>query len=302
MQFYEALEKQNGLVSLLEMLKFSAADWNEIIRELEALQNALNTKLINVWLEGDREGVITPLKKISESCDHLGLNFSRSYAEEIIGLVAGTQSVRESIKKFLGQLRKGGPKQPSKNAPDDKELTPQILQEEINILRKRIDDELNGRDFFALEQKWTPYFYEAFPFGREVNSAIPRAIKDIEEAGKCLALERSTACVFHLMRVMEISLQQLGNKLEIGMEFLEDAQWNNILEKLDKTIRALPRGTREEKEVQGRYGEVSSHLFAVKNAWRNDVMHVRGIYTQEDAAEIFNHVKAFTRNLATKIL
>lgn len=248
MRNYGALEKQTGLVSLLEMLKFSAADWNEIIRELEALQNALNTKLINVWLEGDREGVIAPLKRISESCDHLGLNFSRSYAEEIIGLVVGTQSVQESINEFLGQLGKKGAKQPSKNAPDDKELTPQILQKEINILKKRIDDELKGRDFFALEQKWTPYFYEAFLFGQEVISSLPGAIKDIEEAGKCLALERSTACVFHLMRVMEISLQQLGNKLEIGKEFLEDAHWNNILEKLDKTIRALPRGTREGPE------------------------------------------------------
>jgi hypothetical protein len=41
--------------------------------------------------------------------------------------------------------------------------------------------------------------------------------EDISEAAQCLALNRPTACVFHLMRVMETGVQILGNRLGIQL-------------------------------------------------------------------------------------
>ena len=52
-------------------------------------------------------------------------------------------------------------------------------------------------------------------FGTEVAARFPRAIVDIEEAGKCFALGRFTACVFHLMRVVEAGLAAISRSLNI---------------------------------------------------------------------------------------
>ena len=41
----------------------------------------------------------------------------------------------------------------------------------------------------------------------EVNDKFPSAAFDIDEAGKCLAIGRSTAAVFHLMRALETAIR-----------------------------------------------------------------------------------------------
>ena len=56
-------------------------------------------------------------------------------------------------------------------------------------------------------------------FGDDVARAFPSSKGDIDEAGKCLALDRGTACVFHLMRILEIGLQLLAAKLGISLQW-----------------------------------------------------------------------------------
>jgi len=51
------------------------------------------------------------------------------------------------------------------------------------------------------------------PFGQEVTDAFPVADRDIAAAGRCFALDEWTACVFHLMRVLEIGLHDLAAEL-----------------------------------------------------------------------------------------
>jgi hypothetical protein len=50
-------------------------------------------------------------------------------------------------------------------------------------------------------------------FGVQVVSSFPSCTTDIEEAGKSYATGRSIACVFHLMRVMEIGLRVFATTL-----------------------------------------------------------------------------------------
>jgi len=40
-------------------------------------------------------------------------------------------------------------------------------------------------------------------FGKKVAQAFGGAVEGISEAAGCLALERPTACIFHLMRALE---------------------------------------------------------------------------------------------------
>src|SRR5258708_19689687 len=65
--------------------------------------------------------------------------------------------------------------------------------------------------------------------GEAVTDAFPSAITDIEEAGKCLAFDRNAACIFHLMRVMEVGLKALGQRLDINTAYKPG--WEGILKK-----------------------------------------------------------------------
>jgi hypothetical protein len=84
--------------------------------------------------------------------------------------------------------------------------------------------------------------------GPKVLSAFPAAKSDIIEAGNCLAAECHTACVFHLMRVVEWGLRAFcahlgfrklritkksGKTKLVPVDFLE---WEKILDKLQGIV------------------------------------------------------------------
>ncbi len=62
--------------------------------------------------------------------------------------------------------------------------------------------ELENRKYFGPLSHLAKYYDQPKLFGAEVFDSFPSANVDIYEAGMCLALERPTACVMHLMRVL----------------------------------------------------------------------------------------------------
>ncbi|MCB2106457.1 MAG: hypothetical protein KDE14_02095, partial [Rhodobacteraceae bacterium] len=129
-------------------------------------------------------------------------------------------------------------------------------------------------------------------FGPEVEAKFPDMGEDISESGKCLGYGLPTATVFHLMRVMERGLQRFGN--EIGVTLANEKNWQNVLNEANKVIKALDHKLPRTKAL----AEAASHLYAVKVAWRNEVMHPKQTYTMEQAREIFDNCRAFIRDLA----
>ena len=99
------------------------------------------------------------------------------------------------------------------------------------------------------------------------------------------------------MRVMERAVQAFGVKL--GVPKAAEKNWQNILDELNKKVRMLPESTPEEKEAKAEYANASANLFNVKLAWRNPVMHPRASYNPEEAVEIYDKVKTFTKHLTT---
>jgi len=128
-------------------------------------------------------------------------------------------------------------------------------------------------------------------FGSKVEEKLGEVSFDIAESGKCLAIERSTASVFHLMRIMEVGVQKFGDKL--GISLTEEKVWQVILDGVNKHIKTLP----QKHELTKRYASVSAHLYNVKLAWRNETMHPNAIYDHEQALGIFSAVRRFMIDL-----
>lgn len=161
----------------------------------------------------------------------------------------------------------------------------------------RMRDELDASSVFYLDAEQARLYTQPHPFGNEVADKFPQAIVDVEEAAKCLALDRGTACVFHLMRVLEVGLQSYGTKLGLG--FADMKNWQKILNDVGGKMKSLPQSTRAEKEYLGRCQAIHAHLQAVKDAWRNDVMHPLASHTPEQARDVWTHTGSFMRSLAS---
>lgn len=160
-------------------------------------------------------------------------------------------------------------------------------------LHQRICDELDDRFFISIPSESIGYYRPDEPlFGKDVEAKFPMMSEDISEAGKCLALGRPTATVFHLMRVVEIAVQRFGDKL--GVELATEKNWQNILDEINKAIKTL-----DHKLPQTRaYAGASSHLYNIKIRWRNEVMHPKQTYTTAEAKDVFEAVRTFIRDLA----
>ena len=84
-----------------------------------------------------------------------------------------------------------------------------------------------------MQPRNVPY-YETRPlFGPDVFNNFSSANDDIDEAGKCLALGRGTACVMHLMRVLEVGLAALASALGANKQLIGA----DICRRLIKSLR-----------------------------------------------------------------
>ncbi len=167
---------------------------------------------------------------------------------------------------------------------------------------KRLRDELSNAKVFAVSPEMVKYFAPLL-FGEAVKVNFDSASRDIEDAGKCLALGQGTACVFHLMRVMETGLRALGKSLnDPTLDPRRNPSWEAILKKCDdELLKPLKDRSAQWKADEPFYSKSTANLRAVKNAWRNPTMHVEINYEPDEAEDVFNAVRGFMRQLATKL-
>lgn len=175
------------------------------------------------------------------------------------------------------------------------------IANQLKELLERITDELEEGYFLHLNDNEAELYISDNPLlGIEVQNKFPNMMYDIDESSKCAGLGRYTASVFHLMRVMEFGVQKFGEKL--GVTLIDQANgkpklWQNILNESDKAIKAL----QQHDQLTKRLACISSNLYNVKLAWRNEVMHPKATYTEEEAKNIIFAVKAFMNELASVI-
>lgn len=134
-------------------------------------------------------------------------------------------------------------------------------------------------------------------FGQVALDAFPSAQEDIEEAAKCLAVERGTACVMHLMRATEVPLKALAGALNVGSQ----NDWGSYIREIDRELDARLRASGKRTPDEAFYAEIVHAFDRVKRAWRNSSMHVDKTYTPERATDIFESIKSFMAHLATRI-
>jgi len=143
---------------------------------------------------------------------------------------------------------------------EDRECTYKRTTTEIRKIRGRFTDELGETKLFVLPSAYAQFYFGALAsFGFDIVEKFSyKAAEDVEEAGRCLAVGRSTACVFHLMRAMEEAVKVLGTRL--GVQNVEK-EWGKILSDLARKIETMPRGSKRDE-----WSSCYANLYHVKQA------------------------------------
>lgn len=173
----------------------------------------------------------------------------------------------------------------------------------IDDLRRRLLDQAELVACLSLSPKERDLYEPKSPlFGSlfEARFATGGAF-EVEEAAKCLALGRSTASVFHLMRAMEMGVYAVSRCLGISDPKPADRSWGKVLEKVRAGIDAKWPTVASRATGDGEVFELlHASLDAVKNPWRNATMHPANKYTSEEADHVFAAVRGFMMKLAAR--
>jgi hypothetical protein len=175
---------------------------------------------------------------------------------------------------------------------------------QLNEISNTLKRELSLQTLLVLEAKEQSYFTPKEPhFGMEVASKFQAAAFEVDEAAKCLALGRSTASTFHLMRVLEIGIRAVARSLQIPNPTKPaEKNWAIILKAVWVGIEAKWPTAAHRMTGDGQIFEaLYASLDAVKNPWRNATMHVENKYTNGEAEHVFMAVRGFMKKLASRM-
>lgn len=164
----------------------------------------------------------------------------------------------------------------------------------IAHLISRLQDELNERHFVRVTD--ASLYDRPDLFGHEVAKKFKTAVSDIENAGNCVALEQGTACVFHLMRAMEVAVRQLSKRLKVTIT--PQTTWRQMTNLMDDKIKKMPERTEHLKRKKNDWEAARTNLHHVGSVWRNNTMHPASSYTPSQAADVLRAVHVFMTALA----
>lgn len=163
---------------------------------------ALNLQVLAQGVEG-----------ISKACANLGLSMSCLEARDVI----------QSLRAYANMSKWHG------------EHTKLEIARSYDHLISSIRNETSQQLYFHVPEKSRELYENMQPFGERVWRAFPKAIHDIEEAAKCLALNRATACAMHCMRAIDIGLSKLIAESFGDPDYLtETSEWGKIVHRIHK--------------------------------------------------------------------
>jgi hypothetical protein len=277
-----ASRRAGELWSLWDMLKFNAAAFYEAMENLGTL-----TGFVMTFTEFTKQ-----LGNTKAGEQLIDSDFAKIAQKELESLhaevtILGNHLTALSVRRLIAAMQK-------EEKPSQRQFGDAIRE-----ISSRLKDELDLVCTLAISQERAKYFEPAEPlFGQLINDRLPLAVPDIEDAGKCIAVNQGTAAVFHLMRVTEAALKGLAQLLGIPYA----PSWESYIKQINDRIAAKhkTKGIKWKRD-EAFYRDLAGDLQTIKIAWRNPTMHIVRRYSAEEAEEILRAVRGFLIRLAPKL-
>ena len=141
-------------------------------------------------------------------------------------------------------------------------------------LANSIQVELQSQYFLSLSTSELENYKNWREKWENIIERFPKALGDIEEARKCLALSRYPATVFHSLQIAEFGIVELGEL--IGVRDPKPG-WDATCNKLKAILgKKYPELNEFERRHRNKLEQIHATVEAMKNAWRNKISHADG--------------------------
>lgn len=212
---------RSKLISLWDMIQFHARDFVILLEELDTsilfIRDEVRTLPSRTTTEAEKQRFRDLARRLCNECHKYDLRDAADRADLLY----------RRLTEDLNQSR------PSPAPP----RAFSALDEDFREIHHCIGEGLMAIQFIIVERSKADFWERDELFGAAVNSAFASARLDIKEAGNCLALELNTAAVFHLMRVVELSLRGLAGHLECNFPFpVQYSTWAEVLREIDEKL------------------------------------------------------------------
>jgi HEPN domain-containing protein len=184
----------------------------------------------------------------------------------------------------------------------DNKLTYGLFRKFLDEVDGRLRDEIKNTYAFSLTPREAAMFNPAQPLlGEDVLAKFESAAFDIEEAAKCLAFGRSTAAVFHALRVLETGIKALSKCLDVPhMEKPAMKSWGIVLGEIKKKIDEKWPNEKDRDSGDGQLFEDLYLLMLAIKAPRNRTMHPARKYTEAEADRFMRTIGEMMIGLAAR--
>jgi hypothetical protein len=262
-------------------------------------------RMLGVGVEGDQclRQVFKILDEIEQKCDarierngvelHALLK-SRSLEETLSGLrdIFIKLELKTSAAAAINLIKL--------SRREDKKLKDEKFWSMCEEILRVCKSELDTRLMFILEPTHAAYYdMKGTILGQNVIDEFPFLQVDAEEAGNCFAFENYTACVFHLMRIMEMITKNLAPRFKIKPLFpdLKEKTWGKLVGEIDNQVKKLKDDTLKQKEKKEKFRHSCALLEDVCRVTRNPLMHANIIdikpYNKKQAKDTMDRIVWF---------
>jgi hypothetical protein len=268
-------ENPYRLVSLWDMLRFNA-------HEFVSMSNVLGQFTMDIG--SGRSPQAESSKQAAQACGHL-----ERHCEKL------------NLPFTLAQLKR------IKNDILASNTNWQTIRAALIEVNQRLWDELESRHFLAFEAQQQGFYETPLRDWETVVERFSHATADVEEASKCYALERYPASIFHLMRVTEAGVLELGKVVDPQDH---KPQFSSVLKKIDNLVQKTkwPDWPEDAKPNKQLFIDVLPRLYAVKDSWRDKASHFEGhiiptdtVSNRERALDVYNSTLSLMRLLAERL-
>lgn len=237
--------------------------------------------------------------------------------DRLVGMIVQCRSYTDtlSLKSSTRQIQRIGA------VLDERPVTPAEMRTMFQELKTRIEEDIQDCVFYCINDpiRMTRFFTKSSEqpnagflvpkrsdeiYDRIILDCFPESEDDLVETCECFVFHRYTACVFHLMRVVEFGLLRIARLAGISDP---KPSWGTVLNQLDRLAFRTKYGDLPDsvRPHVATIKNVLPTLNAIQHAWRNKVSHAdlapkNGI-SEEICLEIMNAVQAFMRILATSL-
>ena len=180
---------------------------------------------------------------------------------------------------------------------NDSDADPERLRHLAYHLSSVIQSELDSEMFFHLESSRMKYWDPTWLVDKPIYITFPHAHEEIRNAGRCYAYGEPTACVFHLMRVIDAGLRSVADSLNITYDA---RNWSGIAVKIQsKMEEKYEAKTDEWKRSEPFYASILTDIQAISRGHRNPVLHeIEKKYTDAEASYLLTMTEGFMLHLS----